>query len=171
VQRDGGGGRYKSGAVCRAEPVTKLTVVHPGVVDCRPSYPYGVGGEHAEETCWLLAPPVRHVPACEGSVGYAMQVVSARCCGLDVQQKSVVACVLLTAQDGQVRREVRSFGTMTADLLAPERLAQPARPRAIGSTCSASSRGHGRVRASLGARSSICWKLIILLEADHPAGS
>jgi transposase len=47
-----------------------------------------------------------------------MQVVYARCCGLDVHQKSVVACVLLTAPDGQVRREVRSFGTMTADLLA-----------------------------------------------------
>lgn len=50
-----------------------------------------------------------------------MQVVYARCCGLDVHQKSVVACVLLTAEDGQVRREVRTFGTfgtMTADLLA-----------------------------------------------------
>jgi len=47
-----------------------------------------------------------------------MQVVYARCCGLDVHQKSVVACVLLTAADGQVRREVRTFGTMTADLLA-----------------------------------------------------
>jgi transposase len=48
----------------------------------------------------------------------AMEVVYARCCGLDVHQKSVVACVLLTAADGQVRREVRTFGTMTADLLA-----------------------------------------------------
>ena len=49
-----------------------------------------------------------------------MQVESARCCGLDVHQKSVVACVLLSAEDGTVQRQVRTFGAMTADLLAPE---------------------------------------------------
>ena len=32
-----------------------------------------------------------------------MQVVHARCCGLDVHKKSVVACVLLTEADGSVR--------------------------------------------------------------------
>jgi transposase len=47
-----------------------------------------------------------------------MQVVYARCCGLDVHQKTVVACVVLTSASGQVRREVRVFGTMTVDLLA-----------------------------------------------------
>jgi transposase len=47
-----------------------------------------------------------------------MQVVHARCCGLDVHKKSVVACVLLTQPDGTVERAVRTFGTMTADLLA-----------------------------------------------------
>jgi transposase len=47
-----------------------------------------------------------------------MQVVSARCCGLDVHQKTVVACVLLTEPTGRVQREVRTFGTMTVDLLA-----------------------------------------------------
>jgi transposase len=47
-----------------------------------------------------------------------MQVVHARCCGLDVHKKTVVACVLLTQPTGQVEREVRTFGTMTADLLA-----------------------------------------------------
>ncbi len=47
-----------------------------------------------------------------------MQVVHARCCGLDVHKKSVVACVLVTEPDGSVRRQVRTFGTMTADLLA-----------------------------------------------------
>lgn len=46
-----------------------------------------------------------------------MQVVHARCCGLDVHKKSVVACILLTDPDGSVRRQVRTFGTMTADLL------------------------------------------------------
>lgn len=47
-----------------------------------------------------------------------MQVVHTRCCGLDVHKKTVVACVLLTQPTGQVEREVRTFGTMTADLLA-----------------------------------------------------
>jgi transposase len=46
-----------------------------------------------------------------------MQVVHARCCGLDVHKRSVVACVLLTAEDGTVQRHLRTFGTMTADLL------------------------------------------------------
>lgn len=47
-----------------------------------------------------------------------MQVVHPRCCGIEVHKRSVVACVLLTAPDGTVRRRVSTFGTMTADLLA-----------------------------------------------------
>src|SRR5260221_5752773 len=47
-----------------------------------------------------------------------MQVVYERCCGLDVHKRTVVACVLVTHPDGTVQREVRTFGTMTADLLA-----------------------------------------------------
>jgi hypothetical protein len=47
-----------------------------------------------------------------------MQVVHARCCGLDIHKKTVVACVLLTGPNGHVHREVRTFGTMTIDLLA-----------------------------------------------------
>jgi transposase len=47
-----------------------------------------------------------------------MQVVHARCCGLDVHQKTVVACVLLTEADGSVHKQVRTFGAMTPDLLA-----------------------------------------------------
>jgi transposase len=47
-----------------------------------------------------------------------MQVVYDRCCGLDVHKKTVVACVLLTAPDGSVQRQVRTFSTMTAELLA-----------------------------------------------------
>jgi transposase len=47
-----------------------------------------------------------------------MQVVHARCCGLDVHQKTVVACVLLTEADGHVTKQVRTFGAMTPDLLA-----------------------------------------------------
>ncbi len=47
-----------------------------------------------------------------------MDVQYARCCGLDVHQKSVVACVLVTAEDGTVQRTVRTYGTMSADRLA-----------------------------------------------------
>jgi transposase len=47
-----------------------------------------------------------------------MQVVYPRSAGLDVHQKTVVACVLLTDPDGTVTRHLATFGTMTADLLA-----------------------------------------------------
>ncbi len=41
-----------------------------------------------------------------------MQTVHERCCGLDVHKKTVVACVLTST-----RRETRTFGTMTYELL------------------------------------------------------
>ena len=47
-----------------------------------------------------------------------MQVVHARCCGLDVHKKSVVACLMCADERGRRRKEVRTFGTMTQDLLA-----------------------------------------------------
>jgi hypothetical protein len=37
---------------------------------------------------------------------------------LDIHQKTVVACVVVSDLDGTVHRFVRTFGTMTADLLA-----------------------------------------------------
>lgn len=46
-----------------------------------------------------------------------MQIVHERCCGLDVHKKSVVACILITSEDATVQREIRTYGTMTADLL------------------------------------------------------
>ncbi len=47
-----------------------------------------------------------------------MQVVHERCCGLDVHKKTVVACVLITDSKGKVQRSIRTFRTLTADLLA-----------------------------------------------------
>ena len=47
-----------------------------------------------------------------------MQVVHERCCGLDVHKRTVVACVLTTGTDGATHKQVRTFSTMTADLLA-----------------------------------------------------
>jgi transposase len=47
-----------------------------------------------------------------------MHVVHSRCCGLDVHKKTVVACVLIVTEGGEVVKHTQSFGTMTADLLA-----------------------------------------------------
>jgi transposase len=47
-----------------------------------------------------------------------MQGVHERCCGLDVHKRTVVACVLLTEPTGQVTKAVRTYTTMTVDLLA-----------------------------------------------------
>jgi transposase len=46
-----------------------------------------------------------------------MQVVYERCCGLDVHKKVVVACLITLTAKGQRHKEIRSFGTMTRDLL------------------------------------------------------
>lgn len=47
-----------------------------------------------------------------------MKVVYPRSCGLDVHKKTVVACLMILAADGSLIKQVRTFGTMTEDLLA-----------------------------------------------------
>ena len=47
-----------------------------------------------------------------------MQVVYARCAGLDVHKKTVVACAMISLPDGTVEKHTVTFGTMTPDLLA-----------------------------------------------------
>lgn len=47
-----------------------------------------------------------------------MELLHARCAGLDVHKKTVVACRSYTPPQGPVQRETRTFRTMTADLLA-----------------------------------------------------
>jgi len=46
-----------------------------------------------------------------------VNILLERCAGLDVHKKSVVACRLTRTPDGREEKAVRSFGTMTADLL------------------------------------------------------
>ncbi len=46
-----------------------------------------------------------------------MEAIIERCAGLDVHQASVVACVLCGPANQRPRKEVRTFGTMTCDLL------------------------------------------------------
>jgi transposase len=45
-----------------------------------------------------------------------MEVIYRRCCGLDVHKKIVVACVLIW-EGGKLFKEIRTFGTMTFELL------------------------------------------------------
>lgn len=46
-----------------------------------------------------------------------MDTLIERCCGLDVHQGTVVACVLTTGSKGKVEKEIRTFPTFTRDLL------------------------------------------------------
>jgi transposase len=46
-----------------------------------------------------------------------METVYTHCCGLDVHQKQVVACLLTPATKGGLSKVIRTFGTMSEDLL------------------------------------------------------
>jgi transposase len=47
-----------------------------------------------------------------------MEIVHKACAGLDVHKKTVVAAIIVPGEPGGLRKEVRTFGTMTSDLLA-----------------------------------------------------
>lgn len=47
-----------------------------------------------------------------------MEAIVEHCCGLDVHQATVVACRLVGPADRRPKKEVRTFGTFTRDLLA-----------------------------------------------------
>ncbi len=46
-----------------------------------------------------------------------MDVVHERCCGLDVHKRTVVACVIVPGPDRVPAKQIRTFGTMTVDVL------------------------------------------------------
>jgi transposase len=46
-----------------------------------------------------------------------MDIVHTHCAGLDVHKKTVVACVIIPNASGGWQKEIRTFETMTADLL------------------------------------------------------
>ena len=46
-----------------------------------------------------------------------METLFSRVVGLDLHQKTVVACVRITGPEGKPVEQIRTFGTMTADLL------------------------------------------------------
>jgi transposase len=47
-----------------------------------------------------------------------MDVLYPRCCGLDVHKKTVAACLITSTEGPEPVKEIRTFRTMTADLLA-----------------------------------------------------
>jgi transposase len=47
-----------------------------------------------------------------------METLIERGCGLDVHQATLVACLLIVLKNGQVQKQVRTFGTTTRELLA-----------------------------------------------------
>jgi transposase len=67
----------------------------------------------------------------DGNGSNHLEILCARCCGLDVQAKTVVACLCI---DGE--KQLRTFSTMTADLLqlADWLLAAGCTPIALEST-------------------------------------
>jgi hypothetical protein len=71
-----------------------------------------------------------------------MDTLHPHCAGLDVHKDSVMACVRHAAQGGKAIEHVRSFGTMTSDLLA---LGDCIRCKSFGVMMS-----HDRVRVSGG---------------------
>jgi transposase len=47
-----------------------------------------------------------------------MEILYPRCGGLDGHKRTVVACLLVPGPDGTPTQQLRTFGTMTSDLLA-----------------------------------------------------
>src|SRR5438067_10378754 len=47
-----------------------------------------------------------------------MDAIYERCCGLDIHKRTVVACMIVPGSGRQSRKEIRTFGSMTDDLLA-----------------------------------------------------
>jgi transposase len=46
-----------------------------------------------------------------------MEPMYERCCGLDVHKKSIAACLIVPGPDGKPQQQVRTFSTMTEDIL------------------------------------------------------
>ncbi len=47
-----------------------------------------------------------------------MEVLYTRCAGFDVHKKTIKVCVLIRQEDGKMRREIRTYGSTTQELLS-----------------------------------------------------
>src|SRR5262249_27621578 len=46
-----------------------------------------------------------------------MELVYPRCCGIDIHKKIIVACLSISDPNGQRKKEIRTFRTVTNELL------------------------------------------------------
>jgi len=76
--------------------------------NCAPGLP----GGRVLDRPYIEGPPAHLCKEVEG-----MEVIFGRCCGLDVHSKTVVACRRIMDAKGKLQKKVRTFSTMTADLL------------------------------------------------------
>jgi transposase len=91
--------------------------MYPGVWPNHPVLP----PEHADETGQKQTPPAGLRAFVIASEAFpkgeeAMEVVYERCCGLDVHRNMVVACLSII-EAGQRRKEIRTFRSVTKELL------------------------------------------------------
>lgn len=97
-------GRFFTGAL---SPQDSLAWTTCRTLNCRPQR-----GEHAEQNVFSQTSP-----GGQFNREIAMDTIYRCVAGLDVHQKTIVACVRTLLPDGSSKKEVNEFGTMTSDLL------------------------------------------------------
>src|SRR5215210_3582487 len=92
---------------------------------CEPAAEYGLRASAGTTDCRAPSGAARTADADDGRPPargrcrrWTMEVVNARCCGIDVHKRSVTACCLTPGPGGRPTAEVRTFETMTDGLLA-----------------------------------------------------
>src|SRR5262245_14420981 len=90
------------------KPVLKLD---PGILEHLSLSPRALIGPGARSLEFLCGIPT--LAACQEGV---MEILHPCCCGLDVHEETVVACVRLVT-DGKLVKEVRTCSTTTASLI------------------------------------------------------
>jgi transposase len=98
------------GSIWCHEAANSLTGVSPGTTTCG-----SLAEKYAQQT--LQSEVFAHSITHEWWE-VVVDVLYERCCGLDIHKKLVVACLITPGPKRVPSKEVRSFGTMTHDLLA-----------------------------------------------------
>jgi hypothetical protein len=71
--------------------------------------------KHVEENLVGLAPPWL---SRKSQKREKMELIYPRCCGVDIHKKTIVACVITVGDNGERQKEIRTFRTVTGELLA-----------------------------------------------------
>ena len=86
-----------------------------GTTVCCSHREFGSHAKHVGEHLFRRAPPGRPTSHLFGRS--VMEITYERCCGIDVHKKLSVACLLTPDASGQRAKVLRTFGTVTQDLL------------------------------------------------------